>query len=200
MKVTNIRMRLLNNEASKYVAVVTLTLDNAVIFGGIRLAKRENGTMYLVMPAVRRNNGRYHETFHPVDSKVRDMMTRVVCEHYEKVLTDSSLEKQSVDLGTEDAVMNITDVNIYMLPDSNSRVKAIASVTLDSGFVLKSIRIVERANDTILAMPRFHRLAKEEGEKSRWLEAYHPVSAEARKTLEDAVLQAYEKEKAQVQD
>ncbi len=199
MKVTSIRMKLLNNENSKYVAAASMTLDDAFVFGGIRLAKREDGNMYLMMPAVRRNNGSFHETFHPVDAKVRDMMTQVVREHYEKVLADPTLEKKNVDLGTEGAAVNITDVNIYMLQDSTSRVKAIASVTLDAGFVLKSIRVVERENDTILAMPRFHQAAREEGMEARWVETYHPVSAEARKMLEDAVLRAYEMEKNQAQ-
>ena len=197
MKVTNIRMKLLDNGTPKYVAVASVTLDNAIVLGGIRLAKREDGNMYLMMPAVRRNNGSFHETFHPVDAKVRDMMTQAVREHYEKVLADPALEKQRVDLGTEDTMLNITDVNIYMLRDSASRVKAIASVTLDEGFVLKSIRVVERENDTTLSMPRFRRPAKEEEAGPRWVETYHPVSAEARKTLTDAVLQAYEKEKTQ---
>ena len=199
MKVTNIRMKLLDNGTPKYVAVASVTLDNAVVLGGIRLAKREDGNMYLMMPAVRRNNGSFHETFHPVDTKVRDMMTRAVREHYEKVLADSSMEKQRVDLGTEDAMLNITDVNIYMLQSSTGRVKAIASVTLDEGFVLKGIRVVGREADTILAMPRFRQAAREEGTEPRWVETYHPVSAEARKTLTDAVLQAYEKEKSQTQ-
>ena len=199
MKVTNIRMRLLSSENSKFVAVVSLTLDDAIVLGGIRLAKREDGTIYLMMPAVRRNNGSYHETFHPVDAKVREAMTLVVCEHYEKVLAEPALEQQSIDLGKEGVAMNITDVNIYMLQASGSRVKAIASVTLDGGFVLKSIRVVEREADTFLAMPRFHRPAKEEGEEPRWVETYHPVSAEARKTLTEAILQAYEAKKNQMQ-
>lgn len=82
---------------------------------------------------------------------------------------------------------------------STGRVKAIASVTLDDGFVLKSIRVVEREDDTILAMPRFRQVAREEGAEPRWVETYHPISAEVRKTLTDTVLLAYEKEKIQAQ-
>ena len=199
MKVTNIRMKLLDNGTPKYVAVASVTLDNAIVLGGVRLAKREDGNMYLMMPAVRRNNGSFHETFHPIDSKVRDMMTQAVCEHYEKVLADPALEKQRVGLGIQDAALNITDVNIYMLQGSTGRVKAIASVTLDDGFVLKSIRVVEREDDTILAMPRFRQVAREEGAEPRWVETYHPITAEVRKTLTDTVLLAYEKEKIQAQ-
>ena len=33
MKVTNIRMKLLDNGTPKYVAVASVTLDNAIVFG-----------------------------------------------------------------------------------------------------------------------------------------------------------------------
>ena len=80
--------------------------------------------------------------------------------------------------------MNITDVRLRKLP-TEGKLKAIVSVTFDNEFVLHDIKIIEGKESLFLAMPS-RRLPNGE-----YRDIAHPISAEARKELEDVVFKEY---------
>ena len=49
--------------------------------------------------------------------------------------------------------MKITKVNVHRIEKENSRMKGIASVTLDDCFVVRGIRIIEGDEGLFIAMP-----------------------------------------------
>ena len=49
--------------------------------------------------------------------------------------------------------MKITSVNVHKIEKENSRMKGIASVTLDDCFVVRGIRIIEGDAGLFIAMP-----------------------------------------------
>ena len=80
--------------------------------------------------------------------------------------------------------MNITDVRLRKLP-TEGKLKAIVSVTFDNVFVLHDIKIIEGKESLFLAMPS-RRLPNGE-----YRDIAHPISAEARKQIEDVVFKEY---------
>lgn len=76
-----------------------------------------------------------------------------------------------------------------------SKVKAFASANIGS-FAVHGLRVVEGEKGMFVAMPS---TSYQKNGKTEYQETFHPVSADARKALGDAVLQAYEQKLAEEQ-
>lgn len=80
--------------------------------------------------------------------------------------------------------MKITGVRIKKI-EGTSRLKAVASITLDDEFAIHELRVIEGDNGLFVAMPS--RKVGEEGFK----DIAHPINARTRMVVEEAVLKAY---------
>jgi stage V sporulation protein G len=80
--------------------------------------------------------------------------------------------------------MNITDIKIRSV-NPESRMKAVVSVTFDGDFVVHDMKIIEGPERCFLAMPS--RKAYENG----FRDIVHPINAEFRVKLEQAVMEKY---------
>lgn len=80
--------------------------------------------------------------------------------------------------------MEITDVKIRRVM-SEGRLRAVVSVTLDNALAIHDIKIVEGDERLFAAMP------SRRDENGIFRDIVHPVSASARKMLEECVLEAY---------
>ena len=78
----------------------------------------------------------------------------------------------------------------------NSKVKAFASANIGGAFAIHGLRIVNGEKGMFVAMPS---TSYQKDGKTEYQETFHPVSGEARKALNDAVLEAYEQKLAEVQ-
>lgn len=87
--------------------------------------------------------------------------------------------------------MNITDVRIRKI-NTEGRMKAIVSITLDDEFVVHDVRIVDGNNGLFVAMPS---RKTPEGE---FRDIAHPINSQTRERLQVAVLAAYERQIASV--
>lgn len=85
--------------------------------------------------------------------------------------------------------MKITDVRIRKI-NTEGRMKAIVSITLDDEFVIHDVRIVDGNNGLFVAMPS---RKTPEGE---FRDIAHPINSETRERLQSAVLEAYERQMA----
>lgn len=81
--------------------------------------------------------------------------------------------------------MNITDVRIRLVKKDDSKLKAVASITIDDAFAIHDIKIVESADGCFIAMPS---RKTAEGE---YRDIAHPINAEARNTLIKVIMDAY---------
>lgn len=89
----------------------------------------------------------------------------------------------------------ISDVKIHLLtPNGNSKVMALASVTIDLGeefqLALHGIRIVDGTKGLFLGFPQ------REGTDGKWYDHYHPISGRTRELITAVVLEEYEKLRA----
>ena len=84
-------------------------------------------------------------------------------------------------------------VTVYKREDA-SKVKANVSVVVDDAIVIKDIRIVEGPKGLFVAMPSREKRVKnaDASAKKEYIDIAHPISAEARETLINAIMEAYE--------
>lgn len=82
--------------------------------------------------------------------------------------------------------MQITDVRVRKLNRNEGRKLAVASITLDNEFVVHDINVIDGDKGLFISMPS-RRMPNGE-----YRDIAHPITAEARQKIQDAVLNAYE--------
>ncbi len=82
--------------------------------------------------------------------------------------------------------MKITDVRLRKIAEEG-KMKAIVSVTFDEEFVVHDIKIIEGQNGLFVAMPS-RKMA--DGE---FRDIAHPINAETRQKIQEAIFREYEK-------
>ena len=81
--------------------------------------------------------------------------------------------------------MVVGDVRIREVRHPDGKLRAVASITIDECFVVHDIRIFERADAYMVAMPS--RRTSEGGFK----DIAHPLNSETREYIQNMVLDAY---------
>ena len=84
--------------------------------------------------------------------------------------------------------MKITDVRIRQVEKEDSKLKAIASVTIEECFVVHDIKIIQGESSLFIAMPS--RKTKE----GEYKDIAHPINSDTRKEMSDVILKAYEEQ------
>jgi len=82
--------------------------------------------------------------------------------------------------------MQITDVRVKRI-DGETRLKAIASITIDNAFAVHELRIIEGKEGYFVAMP------SRQISDGTFKDVAHPINAEARSMIEKIVLEEFEK-------
>lgn len=83
--------------------------------------------------------------------------------------------------------MVITSVKISVFPESNSKMKAVASIVIDGAFVVNNIKILYSNERFFLAMPS---KPKRQG---GFMDVAHPINEAVRKLIEAIIMFAYNK-------
>ena len=91
-----------------------------------------------------------------------------------------------------DKKVKISDVRVRFVQKEDSKLKAVASITIDDCFVVHDIKIIDGAEGYFIAMPS---RKTSEGE---YKDIVHPINTETREYIIKLVLDAFkaEKEKA----
>ncbi len=82
--------------------------------------------------------------------------------------------------------VKVTDVRIRKITEEG-KMKAIVSVTFDNEFVVHDIKIIDGQNGLFIAMPSRRMINGE------FRDVAHPINAETRKKIQDAIFEEYEK-------
>ena len=85
--------------------------------------------------------------------------------------------------------MKITKVVLRIKEKEDSRLKAIATVTLDEAFVITGIRLIQGDDKMFIAMP------SRKVSEGVYDDIAHPVNQETRQMFEDAIFKAYDEMK-----
>lgn len=84
-------------------------------------------------------------------------------------------------------MLNITDVRVRLVNKEDSKLKAIASITIDECFVIHEIRIIEGNNGCFVAMP------SRKTPDGEFKDTAHPIDTPTREFVDKTILEAYEK-------
>ncbi len=84
--------------------------------------------------------------------------------------------------------MNITDIKIRKTFDDEGPMKAIVSVTFDGQLAVHDIKVINARDKFFIVMP------SRKNPDNTYRDIVHPINAEFRSSLEDAVISAYFKE------
>ena len=76
-----------------------------------------------------------------------------------------------------------------MVTKDDSKLKAIASFTIDDAFVIHDVKIIEGPNGNFIAMP------SKQAPSGEYRDIAHPLNTETREQISSAILAAYDKEK-----
>jgi len=82
--------------------------------------------------------------------------------------------------------MEISEIRIF--PVHEERLKAYVTITLDSCFVIRDLKIIHGNNGLFVAMPSKKR------KDGTFKDIAHPLNSETREKMEDQILSEFEKE------
>jgi stage V sporulation protein G len=85
--------------------------------------------------------------------------------------------------------MNITDVRIRIVKKEDSKLKAVASITIDNCFVVHDIKVIEGAEGYFIAMP------SRKTNDGEYKDIAHPINTETREFIKTEILKAFEEAK-----
>lgn len=80
--------------------------------------------------------------------------------------------------------MDITNINMKKV-ETEGRVKALASITIDDSFAIHDIKVVESNGRTFVAMP------SKRNANGEFKDIAHPINNQTRSQLEEMILNKY---------
>ena len=86
--------------------------------------------------------------------------------------------------------MKITDIRIRLITNEESKLKAVASITIDDCFVVHDIKVIEGNEGHFIAMP------SRKTADGEFKDIAHPIKTEMREQLISTILKAFELEQA----
>lgn len=89
--------------------------------------------------------------------------------------------------------MNISDIRVRLVNKEDSKLKAVASITIDDCFVVHDIKVVQGAESLFISMP------SRKTPDGEFKDIVHPINTETREMIKSAVLEAYEKAKVEAE-
>lgn len=93
MKVTNVRIKLVNTEG-RLKAVGSITISDSFVVHDVRVLEGEKG-MFVAMPSKKMPNGMFRDIAHPINTETRTMIDAEVLKAYEQALQEA--EAQTVE-------------------------------------------------------------------------------------------------------
>lgn len=84
-------------------------------------------------------------------------------------------------------MLNITDTRVRLVENSDSQLKAIASIVIDGCFAIHDIKIIEGKDGVFIAMP------SRKTAEGNFKDIAHPINSEARAMVKEAIIDRYQK-------
>ena len=92
MKITDVRLRKVNNQDTRMKALVSVTFDESFVIHDLRVIDGNNG-LFVAMPSKRTPDGEFRDIAHPINSEMRQHVQEEVMRVYEET-ADAVQEEQ----------------------------------------------------------------------------------------------------------
>ncbi|MBR6788865.1 MAG: septation regulator SpoVG [Clostridia bacterium] len=89
--------------------------------------------------------------------------------------------------------MNVTEVRVRLIKKEDTKLRAIASITLDGCFVVHDVKVIEGSDGCFIAMP------SKKTPEGEYKDVVHPLNTETRDMLSKRVLEEFAKAKAEAE-
>lgn len=84
--------------------------------------------------------------------------------------------------------LKISDVRVRLVQKEDSKLKAVASMTIEDCFVVHDIKVIEGQEGYFIAMP------SRKASDGEYKDIVHPINTETRKLIIDVILEAFNAE------
>lgn len=88
MKISDVRIRLVNKDSDKFKASATITIDECFTVHDIKIIEGNNGNLFIVMPSRKIRESEYKDVARPLNTKTRNMINDVVLKAYNELPRD----------------------------------------------------------------------------------------------------------------
>ena len=83
MKITDVRVRIVNKDDAKLKAVASITIDDCIVVHDIKIINGEKG-LFVSMPSRKTPDGEYKDIVHPINTETREVLVKAIFEAYEE--------------------------------------------------------------------------------------------------------------------
>ena len=81
MKITDVRVRIVQKEDSKLKAVASITFDDCFVVHDIKVIEGQEGN-FIAMPSRKGADGKYNDIVHPINTETRQTIIEAVLNAY----------------------------------------------------------------------------------------------------------------------
>ena len=89
MEITDIRVRIVNNNNDKLKAVASITIDDELVVHDIKIINGDKG-YFLSMPSRKTAEGEFKDIVHPIKTEVREQLKDQILKAYEQALASAN--------------------------------------------------------------------------------------------------------------
>ncbi len=82
MKISDIRVRLVQKEDSKLKAVASMTIEDCFVVHDIKVIEGNEG-YFIAMPSRKTNEGEYKDIVHPINTETREMIIKLILDAFD---------------------------------------------------------------------------------------------------------------------
>lgn len=81
MKISDVRIRLVNREDNKLKAVASITIEDCFVVHDIKVIESADGA-FIAMPSRKTNDGEYKDIAHPLNTETRELIRKAILTAY----------------------------------------------------------------------------------------------------------------------
>ena len=81
MKISDVRIRLVNKEDNKLKAVASMTIDECFVIHDIKIIEAAEGA-FIAMTSRKTNDGEYKDIAHPLNTETRELIKEAILTAY----------------------------------------------------------------------------------------------------------------------
>ncbi len=89
MEISDVRIRMVNQQEGKLKAVASLVIDGCFAVHDIKIVEGEGG-VFVAMPSRKTPDGEYKDIVHPINTKTRELFKERVIEAYRSALEEKT--------------------------------------------------------------------------------------------------------------
>ena len=88
LNITDVRVRLIKRDDSKFRAVASIIIDDCFVIHDIKIIEGAEGN-FIAMPSRKTPDGEYKDIAHPINTETRELIKDRILEAYDKTVAEA---------------------------------------------------------------------------------------------------------------